>query len=82
VTEYEKYKYMGKTDGENFPDEAEVEKWINDYLEGNLEEYMISAKVPESPEEDGVKILIGSEFKNYFANALKIVVMHIWTIHT
>jgi len=54
VTENEKYKYLGPKSDHSFPNTKDVETWLHDYLNGKLEQFLLSEPIPAVKVTDGV----------------------------
>ena len=52
-------------------DAANVEKFVTDFLAGNLKQHLMSEEVPEDWDKEGVKVLVGKNFQEVAMNVEK-----------
>ena len=56
-------------------DAANVEKFVTDFLAGNLKQHLMSEEVPEDWDKEGVKVLVGKNFHEVAMNTEKDVLV-------
>lgn len=75
---FNKFKYESEINEENF------DKWISDLSGNKLNKYFQSDPLPINPLEDGVKIVVGSTFREIVLNTTNDVFLEIyapWCTH-
>merc|ERR1712209_291410 len=59
-------------------DAANVEKFVTDFLAGNLKQHLMSEEVPEDWDKEGVKVLVGKNFHEVAMNTEKDVLVEFY----
>merc|ERR1712098_616246 len=59
-------------------DAANVEKFVTDFLAGNLKQHLMSEEVPEDWDNEGVKVLVGKNFHEVAMNTEKDVLVEFY----
>merc|ERR1711955_51571 len=59
-------------------DAANVEKFVTDFLTGNLKQHLMSEEVPEDWDKEGVKVLVGKNFHEVAMNTEKDVLVEFY----
>merc|ERR1711955_188304 len=59
-------------------DADNVEKFVTDFLAGNLKQHLMSEEVPEDWDKEGVKVLVGKNFHEVAMNTEKDVLVEFY----